>query len=207
MLVYPSRPQSEADRRAREVVLVDVKQAKPKTLQRVGTRLAEMESVSPVRALIPADAVLVPAPRSVPLANGALWSPRAIAEAMVVEGVGKRVAPILTRLEPVRRSTGARTAAEREPPLRHFETLGLAGELWSVEDAEHIVVVDDVVTTGSTLIACASKLAAAGVAARITAFAVARADRHTTLSIPKDLYAPIVETIVLVADEGRPRRG
>lgn len=92
MLIYPSRPASDADVTARSVVLTGIKMAKPAHLARVGLRLAEMESNDPVRQRIPPDAVLVPVPRSAPLVKNGVWPSRAIAEAMMVaHGVGQRV--------------------------------------------------------------------------------------------------------------------
>ena len=179
----------------------------PPTLERVASRLTDMPADHPVRLLVPADAVLVPAPRSTPLAKGALWPAKAIAEAMVAAGVGQRVAPLLTRSMPVRRSTGASTAAGREPPLRHHETLAAPGDMFLLGEAEHLVLVDDVVTTGSTLIACASRLAEVAPSARIAAFSVARAERHVTLSQTPQMYSPVVEVITLANDEARPWRG
>lgn len=116
LLIYPSRPQSGADREARDVILTGIKQAKPRHLQRVAVRLADLLEDHPVRHLIPPMAVLVPAPRSVPLANDSLWPALQIAEALRAAGVGDQVLPLLSRFEPVRRSTGARAGANREPP-------------------------------------------------------------------------------------------
>ena len=206
LLVYPSRPQSDADDTARKVVVMGVKQGKPRHLERVGVRMAELDTNDPVRLLVPADAILVPAPRSTPLAKGALWPSKLIAEALVAAGVGGRVSPLLERIEPVRRSTGARTAVGREPPLRHHETLAAAGPTWPLGEAPHLVLIDDVVTTGATLIACASRLTEAVPGARITAFAVARAERFATLGEAGEMFSPKAETITLRSDEGRSKR-
>lgn len=158
LLIYPSRPQSAADREAREAILTGIKQAKPRHLQRVAQRLADLSPDHPVRQLVPAHAVLVPAPRSVPLAKGSLWPALQIAEALKAAGVGTQVLPLLDRSEPVRRSTGARAGTDREPPLRHYETITptALAQITLPAPGSHFVIVDDVVTTGSTVIACAS---------------------------------------------------
>lgn len=209
LLIYPSRPQSAADREAREVILTGIKQAKPRHLQRVAERLATLPESDPVRRLVPSQAVLVPAPRSFPLAKDSLWPALQIAEALRVAGVGLQVLPLLSRSEPVRRSTGARAGADREPPLRHFETIEPTSftHIALAEPRVHFVIVDDVVTTGSTLIACASRLAALAPEATITAFAVARAERTQTLGEAQEMFSPTVQTITLDKDEQRPWRG
>lgn len=175
-------------------------------LARVAERVRELAEDHPLRSVVPRDALLVPAPGRAPLAKDAVWTPRQLAQALVREGVGARVAPLLRRTDPVRRSTGARTMAEREPPLRHFETIEVTTQLEDVETERSIVLVDDTVTTGSTLIACASRLASAFPHARITAFAAVRADRHRSFQEASEVFEPAVETIRLTSDEGRPWR-
>lgn len=209
LLIYPSRPQSAADREARDVILTGIKQAKPRHLQRVAVRLADLPEDHPVRQLVPPTAVLVPAPRSVPLANDSLWPALLIAEALRAAGVGAQVLSLLSRFEPVRRSTGARAGADREPPLRHYETIEPTSfaHIALAEPRAHFVIVDDVVTTGSTLIACASRLAALAPEATITAFAVARAERTHTFGEAQEMFSPTVQSITLDGDEQRPWRG
>lgn len=208
LLIYPSRPQSAADREARDVILTGIKQAKPRHLQRVAERLADLPEDHPVRLLVPSNAVLVPAPRSFPLAKNSLWPALQIAEAMRAAGVGTDVLPLLSRSEPVRRSTGARAGTDREPPLRHYETIspGSLKPLLLSEPRAHYVIVDDVVTTGSTVIACASHLAALAPETTVTAFAAARAERSHTFSEAHEMFSPIAQTITLTRDDLRPRR-
>lgn len=207
LLIYPSRPQSAADREARDVILTGIKQAKPRHLQRVAERLSDLPEDHSVRQLVPSNAVLVPVPRSTPLRDGALWPALDIAKALVSAGVGALVLPLLVRDEPVRRSAGARSLADREPPLRHYETVFTVVSQLGLEDpTAHYVLVDDVVTTGSTLIACASHLAALAPEATITAFAVARAERTQTFNNAHEMYFPTVETVRLARDDIRPRR-
>lgn len=207
LLIYPSRHRSEADREARDVIWTGVKQASPVHLSRVGQRLAELPARHPVRRVIPAGSVLIPVPRSAPLARGAVWPALQIAEALQAAGVGELVLPLLVRDEPVRRSTGARSAAEREPPMRHYQTISSTTTRLGVQNPTgHYVLIDDVVTTGSTLIACASRLAALMPDASIMAFAVARAERDRSLTVATEMLSPTVETIRLSADDARPRR-
>lgn len=206
LLIYPSRPHTDADTQARKHVTIGVKQAQAATLERVALRVSELDPDHPVRQLIPHDAVLVPVPRHTPQQPTSLWPALQIARALRAAGLGADVAPLLTRTAPVSRSTGARTAAERPTPLQHFNTIHSDTALGLSSGIGPFVLIDDVVTTGATMIACASRLAAIASPAAITAFAVARAERFVSLTTTSEMLAPRVERIHLRNDDGRPQR-
>ncbi len=176
-------------------------------LERLALRLSELDETHPVRQLIPDGAVLVPVPRHAPHEPKSLWAALQIARALHAAGMGDTVLPLLKRTEVVRRSTGARGAAERETPARHFETIHSDAGLGFGHAEQPHVLIDDVVTTGSTLIACASRLVMLAPGVRVTAFAVARAERATSLTQAAEMFAPLTETIRLWDDDQRPRRG
>ena len=123
--------------------------------------------------------ILVPVPRSTPLAPGGLWPAQRIAQALVEEGLGGGVMPLLERHSPVASSSQGFTAEDRPDPWIHYESLAVTALAAS---GSPLVLVDDVVTRGSTLIACASRLAEAYPGASIRAFAVVR-----TLSGAEDI--------------------
>jgi hypothetical protein len=145
-------------------------------------------------------ATLVPTPKSSLLAKGGLWVPFELAQAFLQAGLGDRVACLLERAEPLPKSATS-LAAHRPLARNHFETLRLHRDLL---EPEEILLVDDVVTRGSTLLGSASRLAEAFPKARIHAFAAMR-----TISEASDfvqVVEPIMGKIVLRPDGSTLRR-
>lgn len=114
--------------------------------------------------------VLVPVPGNAPYAVGAMWAAEQLAAALVHEGLGGVSWPGLRRVRAVRKSA---TAAPGERP-----TVSLHYESFSFERSpippERIVLIDDVVTKGRTLLAAATRVHEAFPCARIRAFALVR---------------------------------
>ena len=118
-----------------------------------------------------ATTVLVPVPGSSIQQTGQLWVPRRIALALVRQGLGADVQCVLRRALSVRKSATA--AAEDRPRMRdHLLSLAVEGRLDSSLD---LVLVDDIVTRGATLMAAAIKLREAFPEAQVRSFAVMRA--------------------------------
>lgn len=159
-------------------------------------RLSE-ERPAPLAPMFGDDVVLVPAPGSAPFPSrdldiplrgttrDFLWVPRRICEALVERELAAAWQPLLIRQQRVPRSSSV-PAEERPLPQRHFESLGLADQL---PRSTHLVVVDDVVTRGSTLLACASRLQHAFPDAHVEGFAMVR-----TISNP-DEFRQILEPV------------
>jgi hypothetical protein len=114
--------------------------------------------------------VLVPVPGSARSVTGGSWVAKRLAAALVNEGLGGAAWPGLRRIRAVRKSA---TSAPGERP-----TVNLHYESFLVERTaippERIVLIDDVVTKGRTLLAAASRVHEAFPCAQIRAFALVR---------------------------------
>jgi len=120
-------------------------------------------------ALFGGSAVLVPVPAST-ITCAVPWTSERVAVALSGVGLGERLVRALRRHLPVRKS--ATSPAGHRPSVReHYESFAIARPLLV---AEKIVLVDDVITKGRTLLAAAARLQAELPHADIRAFAMIR---------------------------------
>ena len=134
---------------------------------------------------------LVPTPKSSLMQPGTLWVPKRIATALAGMGLGNEVFPCLVRVKPVPKAASS-VPQERPTPAEHYESMGVRGRL---SKPDEIVLVNDIVTRGATLLGAANRLADVFPHTRIRAFAAMR-----TISNPEEfneLYDPCVGTIEL----------
>jgi hypothetical protein len=116
------------------------------------------------------DVVLIPIPGSSPLVKGALWVPERLADAMVAQGLGQISWRGLKRISAVRKSATA-PAGERPTVQDHYDSFAVEQ---NIVPPDRIVLVDDVVTKGRTLLAAATKVREAFPRAEVRAFALVR---------------------------------
>lgn len=116
------------------------------------------------------DVVLIPVPGSAPLVKGALWVPDRLASALVKEGLGQLAWRGLQRTSAVRKSATA-PAGERPTVEDHYDSLAVESSLVA---PNRIVLVDDVITKGRTLLAAATRVHEAFPDAEVRAFALVR---------------------------------
>jgi hypothetical protein len=124
----------------------------------------------PLAGFFSASDVLVPVPGCAPSMTAGPWAAKHLAVALANEGLGGAAWPGLRRVRAVRKSA---TAAPGERP-----TVNLHYESFLIEEPPmilgRIVLIDDVVTKGRTLLAAASRVQEAFPCAHIRAFALVR---------------------------------
>jgi len=155
----------------------------------ISSTIDQRRAELPFASFFESNSVLVPLPRSSLLQPDSLWVPNRIATALVRKRFGARVLPCLTRIRAVRKSAFS-LADQRPTPTEHFESLAVQGNL---ESTENVVIVDDIVTRGHTMIGAANKLLEAFPSARIHAFAAMRA--VSDLSGFSHIYDPRIGSI------------
>jgi hypothetical protein len=189
LLVYSPRGESEVSRRSR-TVCYQMKNDLGGAIARLVLRLKTEFPRTSLDELLGPDVTLVPAPRSTPLIDGALWPARRIADELVTHGLGVEVLPVVRRARPVPKSSHA-SPGERVTLAEHVDSLSLEPLL---ANPSRITIIDDVVTKGRMLMATATLLRHAFPPTELRAFAMIR-----TMGLQPDvdrILAPCVGVIV-----------
>ncbi len=142
-----------------------------------------------------ANTVLVPTPSSSLTKADTLWVPQRLASALVNNGLGEKVSSCLERTTPLRKShTSSNT--NRPKAHEHYESMSVQKEL---SEPSEILLIDDFITRGATLIGAANRLADAFPKTKIRTFVGIK-----TISNPKNfrkIYDPCIGKINLIGEE------
>ena len=188
---YTPRPQTEAHRYAKNqtLMLKRDEMREDHTCQSV-YMVQEMAKSSndAVRSWFDSQPVLVPIPSSHPTHTGDLWVSQRIAESMVSEGFGREVVSCVKRVRPLPKSASS-TSQNRPKAHQHYESFSVE----TLTDSNDLVLVDDVVTRGATLMGAANRLTDVLPSSKIRAFALVR-----TQSNPEDFdgFVDYVEGLI-----------
>lgn len=140
------------------------------------------------------NAILIPTPKSSLSKSDTIWVPQRLANALVDEGLGRDVKPLLQREKSVAKSSTS-LPENRPKAVDHYNSMAIKETL---DDPKEILLVDDVITRGATLLGAANKLADAFPNAKIRAFAFMR-----TISNPAEfvnIFEPCKGKIILRDD-------
>jgi predicted amidophosphoribosyltransferase len=142
--------------------------------------------------------VLVPAPRSTPSVKDMHWPALRICQELADRGLCHDVARLLERYAPIRKSaTSGR--AQRPSPDEHAVSLRCADRNPA---PDRITIVDDVVTRGATLLACAWSVAERFPAVTLHGLAVVRTMSQQDVAEVRDS----IEHGRIYLQSGSPRR-
>lgn len=114
----------------------------------------------------------VPVPRSHPVKEGSLWPSLVIAQELHRFGYGSGIETLLNRTSIIRKSATA-GRGNRPTVKEHYATLAVEVERDLFKPTK-ITLIDDVITKGSTILACANHLQEQFPDAEIQAFAFIR---------------------------------
>lgn len=182
-LVYSPRGDAPVSIQSRTLTY-QIKNDREGTIPRLAERLAKeitaTDSARPLGQILGPEATLVPCPRSSLLVKGALWPSERIAKALVAAGLGKQVNPWLERMKAVPKSSTAKPGGR--PVIQdHLDSMRVSAESTMFPPGT-LVVIDDVITKGATLIAAASLLKEIFPNSEVKVFALVR-----TLGLQPDI--------------------
>jgi predicted amidophosphoribosyltransferase len=124
----------------------------------------------PFSSLFETNPTLIPTPKSSLMKRDTLWVPQRLASALVKRGLGRGVEECLVRVRAVRRSATSQPA-DRPKAFEHYDSM----EVQKVfPEPTEMLMIDDIVTRGATLLGGANRLAEAFPNARIRVFAAMR---------------------------------
>lgn len=170
-LTYSPKGDSEIAQRSRKW-RDHIKRGSKESLKKAVMKLYADQNTLPFRHLFEGDVALVPVPTHAPLvAEDALWVPRLIAELLLSYGLGSSVAPVLKRKYSIAKS--AYSLKGQRPTIQiQMDSMEVERELFRAPT--RIVVVDDVITKGTTLLSAASLIKEAYPKAHVSCFALLR---------------------------------
>ncbi len=178
-LVYPSQPIGELARAVRNAVLAmkndqeGYARGEP-MIEYVAHRLRVLLPGSILDGFFSNETSLVPMPGHAPLLErgNPLWPTRRLCEALVNEGLGREVLPLVERIEAVPASHQVRRGELRASARRHYESIRVVPRIG--EERPRLLLVDDVLTRGATMLGAATRIIEALPGAQVLGFAVAR---------------------------------
>ena len=145
--------------------------------QFVADRMKENIDQMPFKHFFNQNVSLVPVPKSSLMQSNELWVPEKIANALSKQTFGSFYS-CLKRIKPVQKAAYAVPSNKRPKAIDHYNSIGCQQ---LVHRPKEIVLIDDIITRGSTLLGCANRLKEIFPNVPIRAFAVIR-----TISDPDD---------------------
>lgn len=201
LLSYTTHPETEDQRTARNVML-DLKQGKryrnppnsPISIsQLVAKRVLERVREGEFPGIFGADVTAVPVPSSSLKKPGSLSIPRDLAVALQEVGLVGEVLDLVERHEALPKSATSR-AQDRSKAADHYRSLTVVRNLLP---PTAILLVDDVVTRGATLVGTAGRIQEAYPGVPIRAFAAMRA-----ISEPEHFRALVDPVVGVITRKG-----
>ena len=198
-LTYLPKGRGEGQLEARSRQWCDaLKQGKHSRISKIAEHIAHHPGDLGVRKVLGDDVMLVPMPRRAPRRRGDLWPAEPLTKALVAQEMGAQILPILERMYRVRKSATA-PRGNRPTAADHLESFKV---LLPTVQPERIAIVDDVITTGATMLAAISAVSDAVPEARVRGFAFTRTQSWGN---PVTIRSPTLSWIDLRSD-GRTRR-
>lgn len=139
------------------------------TVEHLILRMAKKVEGLPLYDFFRNKPILVPMPSSSLQKPNSLWVSQCISSVLVRNNLGTRVVECLTRIRAVPKS--ANSLPEKRPrAINHYDSLVVE----TVHEADEILIVDDVITRGASMMGAVNRLAAVFPNSKIRGFAIMR---------------------------------
>jgi hypothetical protein len=190
-LVYATRATDEQAKRVKNVIL-QVKtdrrhESSGVPIVRIVIERIVAQLDAEGRLVFAGRPMLVPVPGAGLTRPNSVWPARRICEELIRQGLGEDLLPVLNRVVAIPKSAGS---VERPGLNQHVRSLAVQP---GTMPPSRLLVVDDVVTSGTTIMACAVKLAQVFPNVPIRGFALARVQ---STGNPGQVLEPAVERVV-----------
>lgn len=166
-----------------------LKRGDPQLIPRFATSVANLVGQGAFPDFFGATVTLFPVPGSSLLLPDGLWVPRIVAQALKNAGLAQDVLPAVSRISAVLKSAFV-SPSQRPTVQQHYDSFRVDN---LIPIPAHIVLIDDVVTQGCTLLAAASRVAEAYPEADVRGFALIRTMSNNDVD---DVVQPRTNTIV-----------
>jgi hypothetical protein len=166
------------------------KQIIPYAIERLEQNLTKLEEH---RDWFSPSTFLVPVPRSAPIVVGGVWPSHRICEELKNRKLGGHILPCLRRTVAIQKSATAR--GNRPGPIDHYNSVEVDDKTPLLFQPERILLVDDVVTRGSTFLGMVPRLQESFPDADILCFGLVRTMSKTEID---SMAAPVSGHITFV---------
>ncbi len=170
-----------------------------KAVSWVVDRVLQLAQSPPLNGIVTADSVLVPVPGHAPHRRGSVWPTWALTRWMVARGLAESDETMPKRWTVVTRSATAATD-QRPMAINRLQSFRVDSPF---APPHQIVLLDDAVTTGATMLAGVSAISGAMADLRVCGFAFFRTVPSGDAGLPIEA---ILETVRLQSDGRTVRR-
>lgn len=155
-----------------------IKQGNQSAIAKIARSIAGHPNEPGVRSVLGSDVVLVPMPQSAPRRQEWAWPGDLLAKALFDHGMGAQVLYLLRRVHSVQKAATA-LPGQRPRAVDHLASFEVAP---TALRPERIAIVDDVVTTGATMLAAISAVSYSLPGASVRGFAFIRTQSQGALA-------------------------